>query len=119
MAPYYRAGRSPLATEETRRVIAAVTEPIRAPSGRLAVRPFPGELARGDSTWTVYLESRPHPRGTGLRHNTLQGRLHFIDQSGLQRSTGWIFAEWSDTDIIHRFSEFSAAELWLLLDSLA
>jgi len=42
-----------------------------------------------------------------------------VDQSGVQRSTGWIFSEWSDTDIVNRFNEFSAAELWLLLDSLA
>ena len=88
--------------------------PADSPYGRSL-----GELARGDSTWTVHLETRPHPRGTGLRNNTLQGRLHFIDQSGLQRSTGWIFAEWSDADMVNRFSEFSAAELWLLLDSLA
>ncbi len=57
--------------------------------------------------------------GTGLRHNTLQGRLHFVDQAEVQRSTGWIFSEWTDTDIVNRFNEFSAAELWLLLDSLA
>jgi hypothetical protein len=28
-------------------------------------------------------------------------------------------AEWTDADIVNRFNEFSAAELWLLLDSLA
>jgi hypothetical protein len=42
-----------------------------------------------------------------------------VDQAQVQRSTGWIFSEWSDADIVHRFNEFSAAELWLLLDSLA
>lgn len=88
--------------------------PADAPLGRSL-----GELARGESRWTVYLETRPHPRGSGLRHNTLQGRLHFVDQVQVHRSTGWIFAEWTDTDIVNRFNEFSAAELWLLLDSLA
>jgi hypothetical protein len=34
------------------------------------------------------------------------------------RSTGWIFVEWTEADILARFGEFSAAELWLLLDSL-
>ncbi len=78
-----------------------------------------GELVRGESRWNVCLETRPHPRGTGLRHNTLQGRLHFVDEVQGHRSTGWIFTEWTDTDIVNRFNEFSAAELWLLLDSLA
>ena len=88
--------------------------PADAPLGRSL-----GELARGDSRWTVFLETRPHPRGTGLRHNTLQGRLHFVDQAEVHRSTGWIFSEWTDADVVNRFNEFSAAELWLLLDSLA
>ena len=59
------------------------------------------------------------PRGTTLKYNSLQGRLHFVGTGGQVRSTGWIFAEWSDADILHRFNEFSASELWLLLDSLA
>jgi hypothetical protein len=42
-----------------------------------------------------------------------------VDQARVHRSTGWIFAEWTDADIVNRFNEFSAAELWLLLDSLA
>ena len=88
--------------------------PTDAPLGRTL-----GELERGDSRWTVYLETRPHPRGAGLRHNTLQGRLHFVDNADTHRTSGWIFAEWTDTDIVNRFNELSAAELWLLLDSLA
>lgn len=88
--------------------------PADAPLGRSL-----GELERGESRWTVYLETRPHPRATGLRDSTLQGRLHFVDQGQVQRSTGWIFTEASDADIVHRFNAFSAAELWLLLDSLA
>jgi hypothetical protein len=88
--------------------------PTDAPLGRSL-----GELERGNSRWTVYLETRPHPRGAALRHNSLQGRLHFVDETESRRTSGWIFAEWTDNDIIHRFNEFSAAELWLLLDSLA
>jgi hypothetical protein len=42
-----------------------------------------------------------------------------VDQAQTHRHTGWIFAEWTDTEIVSRFNEFSAAELWLLLDSLA
>jgi len=110
--PAVRAETADAATRLGRAV--AIPLPADAPLGRSL-----GELARGDARWTVYLETRPHPRGTGLRHNTLQGRLHFVDQAEVQRSTGWIFSEWSDTDIVNRFNEFSAAELWLLLDSLA
>jgi hypothetical protein len=48
----------------------------------------------------------------------LRGRIHFI--SGvLHRLSGWIFLEWSARDIETRFNEFSAQELWNLLDSLA
>lgn len=78
-----------------------------------------GELNRGDTQWVVYLDTRPHPRGATLKYNSLQGRLHFVGADDQVRSTGWIFAEWSEADILHRFNEFSAAELWLLLDSLA
>jgi hypothetical protein len=88
--------------------------PSDAPYGRCL-----GDLARGDTRWTVYLETRPHPRGAGMKYNTFQGRLHFLDPAEQVRSTAWIFAEWSDADVLHRFNEFSAAELWLLLDSLA
>lgn len=77
-----------------------------------------GDLARGDTRWTVYLETRPHPKGVGTRQNTVQGRLHFVDGSR-RKSTGWIFVEWSDQDVTSRFGEFSAAELWMLLDSIA
>src|SRR4249920_4170233 len=118
MAPYYGTERSPFATGTT----GGPLQPSRnSPEPLPADAPLSrslGELARGDARWTVYLETRPHPRGTGLRHNTLQGRLHFVGQSEVQRSTGWIFSELSDTDIVSRFNEFSAAELWLLLDSL-
>jgi hypothetical protein len=67
----------------------------------------------------VYLESRPAARGPGTKHGTIHGRLHFVATGDAVRSTGWIFAELSDNDILHRFNQFSAAELWLLLESLA
>lgn len=88
--------------------------PVEAPHGRCL-----GELTRGDVTWTVYLDTRPETRGPGVKHGTIHGRLHFADGGEQLRSTGWIFAEWSDADILHRFNQFSAAELWLLLESLA
>lgn len=88
--------------------------PTDAPWGRCL-----GELNRGETQWAVYLDIRPHPRGTTLKYNSLQGRLHFVGPGDQVRSTGWIFAEWSDADILHRFNEFSASELWLLVDSLA
>ena len=34
------------------------------------------------------------------------------------RSTGWIFVEWSERELIGRFSEFSAVELWRVVESL-
>jgi len=34
------------------------------------------------------------------------------------RATGWIFLEWSEQDVLHRFNEFSPIELWKLLESL-
>lgn len=79
-----------------------------------------GDLARADARWRVYVETRAHPRGPdGPRGTPLQGRLHFVEADGERvRSTGWIFVEWTEADVLARFGEFSAAELWLLLDSL-
>jgi hypothetical protein len=71
-----------------------------------------GELQRGASHWDVVIEfARDEEVGA------LRGRIHFI--SGvLHRLSGWIFLEWSARDIETRFNEFSAQELWNLLDSL-
>lgn len=91
---------------------------VSAVAGDAAEGRLLGDLARGDTRWTVYLETRPHPKGVGSRQNTVQGRLHFVDGSR-RKSTGWIFVEWSDQDVTSRFGEFSAAELWMLLDSIA
>lgn len=77
-----------------------------------------GDLARGDTRYTVYVETRPHPKAPPGRAATVQGRLHFIDGSR-RRTSGWIFVERSEADVVARFGEFSAAELWMLLDSVA
>jgi hypothetical protein len=34
------------------------------------------------------------------------------------RSTAWIFVEPSEQDLVRRFQDFSAVELWKLLESL-
>lgn len=72
-----------------------------------------GELARGESHWDVLLElARDEEIGA------LRGRIHFIS-GNLHQLSAWIFLEWSAKDIETRFGEFSAQELWNLLDSLA
>lgn len=71
-----------------------------------------GELVRGDSRWNVLLESVSDPSIEALR-----GRIHFIS-GNIHRLSGWIFLEWTEKDVEIRFSEFSAQELWNLLDSL-
>jgi hypothetical protein len=72
-----------------------------------------GELQRGEQRWDVLLElARDEEIGA------LRGRIHFV--SGVQhRICAWIFLEWSAKDIEARFNEFSAQELWNLLDSLS
>lgn len=92
---------------------ASADDPDRLPAGRHL-----GELQRGEVVWTVLLETRTHPRAPGAK-GSLQGRLHFVRDGGAARSTGWIFVEPGEPDMLVRFSEFSAVELWHLLDSLA
>jgi hypothetical protein len=93
---------------------ASADDPGRLPAGRHL-----GELQRGDVQWTVLLETRPHPRAHGPRAS-VQGRLHFVRDGGdAVRSTGWIFVEPGESEMLVRFSDFSAVELWHLLDSLA
>jgi hypothetical protein len=72
-----------------------------------------GELLRGEDRWDVLLESVRDDEVNGLR-----GRIHFVS-GNTHRLSGWIFLEWADRDIETRFAEFSAQELWNLLDSLA
>ncbi len=69
-----------------------------------------GDLARGETAWRVYLESHSGPP-------PVRGRIHFVS-AGATRSTGWIFVEWSEADLVRRFHDFSAVELWKLLESL-
>lgn len=72
-----------------------------------------GELVRGDTRWDVVLEVARDESIGGLR-----GRIHFV--AGAQhRLSGWIFLEWAAKDIEARFTEFSAQELWNLLNSLS
>jgi hypothetical protein len=69
-----------------------------------------GDLARGESRWSVYLE-------TATQAGNARGRVHFVS-GARHRITGWIFLEWSEQAVQDRFSEFSPAELWKLLESL-
>ncbi len=71
-----------------------------------------GELARGESHWDVLLET-----ATDETMGALRGRFHFISGT-THRLSGWVFLEWSEKEIHARFAEFSAQELWNLLDSL-
>jgi hypothetical protein len=70
-----------------------------------------GDLARGGTTWSVFLESRQDGQVTS-------GRVHFV-AGEVRRSSAWIFREWTARDVSTRFAEFSALELWRLLESLS
>jgi hypothetical protein len=72
-----------------------------------------GELVRGEHRWDVLLES---VKDTAV--GAMRGRIHFV-AGNTHRLSGWIFLEWSEKDLQERFAEFSAQELWNLLDSLA
>jgi hypothetical protein len=72
-----------------------------------------GELVRGDSRWDVLLETVGDPAVGAVR-----GRIHFISVN-VHRLSGWIFLEWSEQEVQTRFGDFSALELWNLLDSIA
>ncbi len=72
-----------------------------------------GELQRGEQRWDVLLETVNDATVQAIR-----GRIHFVAGS-LHRLSGWIFLEWADKDVEERFGEFSAQELWNLLESLA
>lgn len=69
-----------------------------------------GDLVKSETRWSVYLETR-------MVGSLAQGRLHFVDGSRT-KSTGWIFREWTEHDIIQRFNEFGAIELLKILESL-
>ncbi len=71
-----------------------------------------GELARGEIRWNVLLETVRDADVEAMR-----GRIHFVSGNS-HRLSGWIFLEWREQEIQERFGEFSAQELWNLLDSL-
>lgn len=71
-----------------------------------------GELARGESRWDVFLETVRDPSVDAIR-----GRIHFV-AGDVHQISGWIFLEWSEAEVDTRFAEFSAQELWNLLDAL-
>jgi hypothetical protein len=72
-----------------------------------------GHLARGDARWEVFLEVLPDPEDKHVR----RGRVHFV-AGERHRESAWIFLEVADRDVLDRFNDFSAVELWSLLESL-
>jgi hypothetical protein len=72
-----------------------------------------GQLARGEVRWEVYLEVHADSPNSPVR-----GRIHFL-AGERHRETAWIFLEWSEKEIRERFNEFSANELWSLVESLS
>jgi hypothetical protein len=82
------------------------------PLGEITPRPM-GELTRGEDRWDVVLETVKD-----AEVGVVRGRIHFICGNN-HRLSGWIFLEWQEKDVEERFAEFSAQELWNLLDSLA
>lgn len=73
-----------------------------------------GELQRGESRWDVVLESASDPE---VGSSAVRGRIHFVSGT-THRLSSWIFLEFSDADLETRFAEFSAPDLWTLLNSL-
>ncbi|HEX9580040.1 MAG TPA: hypothetical protein VF970_02960 [Gemmatimonadales bacterium] len=71
-----------------------------------------GELKRGEARWDVLLEIVRDGSVDAMR-----GRMHFVS-GNTHRLSGWIFLEWSEKEMQERFFDFSAQELWNLLDSL-
>ena len=71
-----------------------------------------GELKRGPTRWDVYLEVEPDTEMEAVR-----GRIHFVGD-GSRKTTGWVFLERQERDIIERFGEFSAVELWHFVEAL-
>jgi len=69
-----------------------------------------GDLGRADDRWQVYLETRSQGQ-------MVTGRVHFV-QGDEARQSAWILLEWNEQDLLRRFNEFSAVELWRLLESL-
>ncbi len=72
-----------------------------------------GELARGgrETAWQVYLETTQEELGL------VRGRVHFV-QGDRHRESAWIFMDRTEREVMARFNEFGANELWQLLESL-
>jgi hypothetical protein len=73
-----------------------------------------GELKRGEERWDVYMELQ-HDGEVGA--GAVRGRLHFLN-ADRRRTTGWIFLEVSEREVLDRFGEFSPVELWHFLEAL-
>ncbi len=71
-----------------------------------------GELKRGPLRWDVYLEIQPD-----AELNAIRGRIHFVGD-GTHKTTGWVFLEWQEKDILERFGEFSAVELLQFVEAI-
>jgi len=86
-------------------------QPQTAPIPEAPAARHLGDLARNQVRWSVYLETRQEG-------GVAAGRVHFVE-GARRRSTGWIFREFTERQIIERFNEFSPLELWKILDSLS
>ncbi len=71
-----------------------------------------GHLARGDVRWDVFLEVV-----SDADKSVRRGRVHFV-AGERHRESAWVFLEYTDRDVLERFNEFSAVELWSLVESL-
>lgn len=72
-----------------------------------------GQLNRADAKWDVFLELVADTADKHLR----RGRVHFV-AGERHRESAWIFLEYTDREVLDRFNEFSAIELWSLVESL-
>jgi len=85
-------------------------QPPPVPAAEAPAARHLGDLVKSETRWGVYIETR-------MVGALAQGRLHFVEGSRT-KSTGWIFREWTERDIIQRFNEFGAIELLKILESL-
>ncbi len=85
-------------------------QPPPVPAPEVPTARHLGDLVKSETRWSVFLETR-------LVGTLAQGRLHFVE-GPRTKSTGWIFREWTEQDIIQRFNEFGAVELLKILESL-
>jgi hypothetical protein len=71
-----------------------------------------GQLARGETTWEVYVEFEFPPDD-----GTVRGRIHFV-HGDRHRQSAWVFLERTQKEVQERFNDFSANELWNLVEAL-